>query len=236
MMTTIVFHLGVTVTDETEEDVEDQVTELTKTIIEQMPNHCPEEIEEAFKMAAMGKLEGVEIYQKLDGVIFSRVMRAYNKLRDPLVAQYRKTLLNAPKKEVEMSKEETHEKNNQAYTKHFNNFIVPAYEEFLKQKTPQYVPDYDKFEEWYSSDCLIHFGMMNLDPELKNEFWPKAKNIAEKRENDRVLLKKQKGEISKFDPSNIKPESIKIYKCIRFWEQMLEWKIEGKVIKPIENK
>ena len=210
--------LGVNVKEEDKEEHERREEVLFSTIRKHFGGYGYREIVEAFEMAVMGKL-GVEIYQKLDGVLFSRIMTAYDKKinRAELIRQFKP-------KPVELTTEEHEEKNNTAYEKHFNEFIVHAYRYFFESGDS--TPNYGNFNEWYSCDALLHFNMLELTKEKKDHIWKeKTANTAFELEKKRVEYQHMKGNtLEKIRQEDVNALRLKVFKNMCFWEQMKLWK------------
>ena len=219
------------VKEEAKEEQERRENVLFAAIRKHFANFGYMEIVEAFELAVVGKLE-VDLYQKLDGVLFSRVMTAYTKKfnRADIIRQYKPKL-----KQPEMSKEQNESENRKAYLENYNGFIIPEYQKFKEKKGLEYEPFYNDYREWFGCDAMRYLQLFDLDEDTKKTCWSLSEKKAFELEKLRVQAAQGKGDLmTKITEQDTQAKRKIVYKHLCFWEQLKSWKIEEKELETIK--
>jgi hypothetical protein len=118
-------------------EIEESV--LNGVIISNFGTYTIQEIKHAFRLAVSGKLE-IEMYQKLDSVIFGKVMLTYQKHKQHIIKHFKNK--NMAKKVKKPTQEELSKIDKEFY----DNCVVSYFEEHKEMKQPKI--DWSTFAVW----------------------------------------------------------------------------------------
>jgi hypothetical protein len=117
-------------------EIEESV--LNGLIVTNYQNYTVQEIKHAFRLAVSGKL-GLEMYQKLDAVIFGKVLLSYQKHKQQIIKNYKnKAMAKKEKPTLEQLNKIDHE--------FYKNCVEPYFEEHKEMKQPKI--DWGTFAVW----------------------------------------------------------------------------------------
>jgi hypothetical protein len=134
---------------------QDEVKYLTNLLVEEMPNLTVEELNKAFRMAMVGKLEvDNKHYQCLSPMYISNIVNAYNKHKKEVYKRYKQELDKArrEKPSIKPSDKEVIETS--------INLIKLEYEDYLEDPEEYSESDFRYTQYKYIYQFLLKYGLV----------------------------------------------------------------------------
>jgi len=148
---------------------------LNGVIITQFNTWTIDEIKHAFRMAVSGKLN-IELFNKLDSLVFGRVLKAYNEHKSIKIKNYNST------KKPALSVIDTNKLNEQA----LKGFIKEYKNQYNKSETPIINTPAERVFNYYLNNKTIY-----LSPGEKAFYLEKAENMIKQHKREQRTKKKQ---------------------------------------------